>query len=749
MRQLGDLSRWRLTSLAVLVPLALVAVFLIWQDYQSRRAHVLTNIELKSAQVTAQLEDFVNTTEVLASLFTESFVRQHPDPVAEFGVAPESGIPPNAYLQFFVREHPVYAKAHLLAPDGRVVATSGVLRPTEVVQDERFLASLLGSNAVALSKVGEALAPLDDPSRVVTAAEMAQDQRFLATLVGSNKLVVSDVAVGAAPSVSFGYPLRGPDGLPVAYLVLEAELDAVSALLDLSVGFPDSAKVGIFDSTGTVVAGAGRFPPHPGGAVGTNISGAAVWAQAMTAPAEAWFGPGLDGVDRIIYFDAPEKTPWLTTVAFAQSELFGPLWNRVYLFSGGLLITILGTLALSELARRREQRAWVELARQQQTLLSVVDSANVGMLVVDPAGRVAHVNDQFTALLGLRVAPTVGLSHRRLRMLLRGSQSIAGDRGERVAALLGAHDSDAVESFETTAFDSHEVVVSGYPICNPDGTAAGRTLVVRDVTDERRVQRMKSEFVAHASHELRTPLASVLMSSELLMEPGLDQARRQEYVQLVHSQAQRMRSTINTLINLAQFESGRVPLEIEEISIGEVIAEVVNEAAARTENHEFEIEQRDGSPLVSVDREKIVEVLRSLVDNAVKYSPDGGPITVRVRTLSSDLIAVEVHDSGIGISQQQLKGLFSLYERGSAGSGTVPVSGGTGLGLYLVKSLVELHGGRVWVQSELGVGTMFSFTLPRANWAGTPALNGGPAVAGVAEEAAPAGPAAQQSLSGG
>ena len=698
---------------------------------------MLTSLELKSAQVTAQLDDFVDTTEQLAIVFTESFVRLHPDPVAEFGVAAEEGVPPNSYLLTFVREHPVYAKAHLLAPDGRVIATSGLLRPGEVVQDERFLATLLGSNAVALSELGEVLAPPDGPARIVAAHEMTQDASFLATLVGSNRLVVSDVAVGADPSVSFGYPLRSPDGLPVAYLVLVSELDAISALLDFAVGFPESAKTGVFDSSGVVLAGAGRFPPHPGGAVGTDISSGAVWAQALAVPTGAWFGPGLDGVDRIIYFDSPAKTPWVTMVAFAQSELFGPLWNRVYLFSGGLLITIAGTLFLSELARRREQRVWSELARQQQTLRSVVDSANVGMLVVDPAGRVAHVNDQFSALLGLPVAPAVGLSQRRLRRLLSESRSLAGGCGERIAVLLGGHALVAAESFETTAFDGHEVEVSGYPIRNPDGTPAGQTLVVRDVTDERRVQRMKSQFVAHASHELRTPLASVLMSSELLMETHLDQEQRQQYVQLVHSQAQRMRSTINTLLSLSQFESGSVPLELEDVSIGALIAQVVKDAAAVTERHEFDIEERDGSHLVSVDREKIAEVLRSLIDHAVQRLPDGGRIAIRVQTLGAGLIAVEVCDHGAGIARQELSSMFSRYDEGAAGSGAL--TAGPGLGLYLVKSLVELHGGRVWAQSEPAAGTTLSFTLPRANRAAAPASNGGAGVAEVAEQATPAG----------
>lgn len=154
-----------------------------------------------------------------------------------------------------------------------------------------------------------------------------------------------------------------------------------------------------------------------------------------------------------------------------------------------------------------------------------------------------------------------------------------------------------------------------------------------------------------------------------------------------------------------------------------------------TERHEFDIEEHDGSHLVSVDREKIAEVLRSLIDHAVRRLPDGGRIAIRVQTLGGGLVAVEVCDDGAGIGRQELSSMFSRYEEGTAGPGVLAA----GPGLYLVKSLVELHGGRVWARSEPTAGTTLSFTLPRADRAAAPASTGGAGVAEVAGQATPAG----------
>jgi len=178
----------------------------------------------------------------------------------------------------------------------------------------------------------------------------------------------------------------------------------------MSVGFPTSAKSGIFDSAGKVIAGTGYELPHPGGAIGRDVSGSAVWAQVASPPEGAWFGPGLDNIDRIVFYDFPEKSPWVTTVAFAQAELFGPLWQRVWIVSGALLATVAGTLLVVEFARRRERAAWAQVTRERQTLQAVLDGAHDGIAVLNASGVVEYANRRLGELFNTPAERLIGAS---------------------------------------------------------------------------------------------------------------------------------------------------------------------------------------------------------------------------------------------------------------------------------------------------------------------------------------------------
>ncbi len=675
MTGLTSAARWRLTALAVLVPLAIVAALLIVQDYQARRASTITNLELKSAQINAQLEDFVNTTEGVTGLFAEVFSLHHPDLKGEFGTPTGTEVGPNSYMVDFLKQHPQYTRALVADTDGRLLASS---------------------------------------SGFTSGAPIA-DRVFLEKFRGSTDFVVSDVFVpenGAEPNAMFSNPIRDESGNVGGYLVVKSELSIISGVLDMSVGFPESAKSGIFDSKGVVLAGSGYKPPHPGAAVGKDISGSAVWAQALTRPTEVWFGLGLDKVDRIIFYSYPEKTPWVTTVAFEQSELFDPLWRRVWGFTAGLAGTVLGTLLLTDLARRRERRAWTAVTRERRTLQSVVDGATDGMLVMDAEGKPTYVNKRFKDMFGLRDFPEVNGSSVGLGRLLAESASLSSEGAQKLSSLMEITDGMAADTMALARPKALEAEVVAYPIRSSERRMAGRTLIFHDVTDERRLQRLKSEFVAHASHQLRTPLASILASSELLLDAGSNPKKREKWVHLVHSQALRMRNTISTLLNLSQLESGRISLDLTNIDLSSLVNEVIRDARAQSNGHEFEVSIPSELRAVRADRAKMVEVLQNLIDNAVKYSPDGGRVTVSVTSAGVGQVTVQVSDQGVGIREEDLDSLFSPYERASAQANGF--SNGTGLGLYIVRSLVEIQGGKVWAESKIGTGSTFSFTIPDA-----------------------------------
>ena len=667
---IGQAAKWRLTAIGVLIPLAIVAVALIWQDYQSRREATLIQLELQSAQVNTQLESFITKTEEISAQVASHFTVMFPEiQSSRTGVVLDDTA--NDYLLNVIAHSDSYDRAIIADREGTVIAASDRNGIGDRIPAEKFFEVVAGTNSFTVSNV-------------FTPAQ-------------------------ASPNAMFAYPVRDELGGATAYLVLKSDLTAISSQLDMSSGFPETAKSGIFDSNGVVLAGTGYVAPHPGGAVGKNVSGSAVWAQAMTHPTEAWFGLGLDKIERIIYFEYPENTPWITTVAYAQSELFDPLWTRVYAFSTGLAATVIGTLVLIEILRRRERDAWESLSAERQTLQAVIEGASDGVVVSDLSGNITYINERFKTLIGMQFNATLDQDLSALILDGAGSDRLDSANRTNFMELLNHEDGSAQTTLTPHGESTQELDLVSYPLFRWDGSLSGRTIVARDVTEERKLQRMKSEFVAHASHQLRTPLASVLASSELLLIPDIDSSKREKWVGLIHSQALRMRTTINTLLNLSALESGRITLDPTTVDLAAIARSISEEAMARSDAHTLKVDIGEEARYANCDRAKIVEVLQSLLDNAIKYSPDGGNVGISARRTANGEIEVSVSDNGVGIAEQEIGGLFNPYERASAQARGF--SEGSGLGLYIVRSLIELHGGKVWAQSIQGEGSTFTFTI--------------------------------------
>ena len=365
----GSGVRWRAILLALTVPLVASGAIFIWQDYQARRDAIVTQVRLKSAEVNAQLEDFVHTTRGASHVYAATWMTFNHELLSDLEPGAPSA-PPNPYLAEFLSDKPRFSLAMITDPDGVLLASS-----------DGFEA---GGSLVA----GD----------------------FIAQARANDAFTVSDVYLpeAANPAALFSQPLRNAAGDTVGLLVLQSDLATISAALDMSVGFPTSAKSGIFDSRGRVLAGTGYQPPDPGMAAGKDVSGSAVWAQTLSRPTTEWFGPGLDQVDRIIFFGYPDQTPWVTTVAFEQAELFDPLWRRLWSFGGALLATIAATLWVGEVLTRRERRGAAAQEKEHTTLDAVMNGATDGIVIVDRDGRVSFVNPQFRSLFDLPSAPVAG-----------------------------------------------------------------------------------------------------------------------------------------------------------------------------------------------------------------------------------------------------------------------------------------------------------------------------------------------------
>jgi len=246
-------------------------------------------------------------------------------------------------------------------------------------------------------------------------------------------------------------------------------------------------------------------------------------------------------------------------------------------------------------------------------------------------------------------------------------------------------------------------------------------LASRDITRQKEAEgvllemdRMKSEFISTAAHELRTPLTTILGYAELLsVEDGDDQfpaEKRAEFFGEIAHKGEKLCAIIDEMLDIGRIESGqKIPLDRQPQSSGDLIGKAVRQFELLSPRHTFAIESPGGEfPLVNCDARRISQVLENLLSNAVKYSPQGGTIVLRSESIDGHWV-VSVIDHGIGMSPEQAARIFDKFYRADASHTAIS---GLGLGMSIVLQIVELHHGRIWVESEPGQGTTVSFSLP-------------------------------------
>jgi two-component system phosphate regulon sensor histidine kinase PhoR len=243
----------------------------------------------------------------------------------------------------------------------------------------------------------------------------------------------------------------------------------------------------------------------------------------------------------------------------------------------------------------------------------------------------------------------------------------------------------------------------------------GTVYAFRDLTDARQLEEIKADFIATASHELRTPLAAVYGAAQTLLRHdfALDEVGRNRFVSLIADESERLGRIVNEILLANQLDAGRLDIEFEPFEASELVERVVE--ATRTyapPSVKLEVATADGLPRVSADLDKVRQVLVNLVENAIKYSPDGGRVQVGVHA-HDDLVRFHVRDEGLGVSPDEQERIFEKFYR--ADPQMVRGVGGTGLGLYICKELIDRMEGRIWVESNGGKGSTFLFELPTAD----------------------------------
>ena len=249
---------------------------------------------------------------------------------------------------------------------------------------------------------------------------------------------------------------------------------------------------------------------------------------------------------------------------------------------------------------------------------------------------------------------------------------------------------------------------------DPAGAVAGRIFAFRDISAERVVEQMKSEFVSNVSRELRSPLTSIYGFAETLLRDDVlfGEEERATFLGYIASEAGRLTAIVDRLLAVARLDSGDLQVQLSPTDVGAVVSEVVSAAkqSLALEGHRFVLDLSAEPLTVDADREKLRQIVMDLVDNAVKYSPGGGTVRVAARR-RDDTVEVSVDDEGIGIPQAEQGRIFAKFYRAESG-GRDLASGGTGLGLFIAKELLAAMRGRIWVSSGDGAGSTFFFSLP-------------------------------------
>ncbi len=349
-----------------------------------------------------------------------------------------------------------------------------------------------------------------------------------------------------------------------------------------------------------------------------------------------------------------------------------------------------------------------EASKSQAILEAVAD----GVMVADRHGRVALFNAAAERLLGSSRDEIIGrLTDDLLGLYGASSSAWANVVHEWTTSIGGRLKTPSLE--QRLEIEGRHVRVHIAPVMLGD-EYLGTVSIFHDMTKEVEVDRAKSDFVATVSHELRTPMTSVKGYADLLLLGAAGQLSGEQYhfMSIIKSNADRLSDLVNDLLNISRLESGRVELDIKPLRIDSVIEQVVTSLRGKIEEKGLMIVVQTPTdlPVVNADHDRTVQILTNLVSNAYQYTQPGGKITVCAHVVDGPMVQTDVIDTGVGISPADQLKVFDRFFRSD--DTYVQEFAGTGLGLAIVKQLIQMHGGEIWLESEVGVGTTFSFTLP-------------------------------------
>lgn len=360
-------------------------------------------------------------------------------------------------------------------------------------------------------------------------------------------------------------------------------------------------------------------------------------------------------------------------------------------------------IALNRTASRLD-RTIHTLTEERNLSSAILGSMVEGVAVVNGAERLVFANQGFAEILGLDVPPIAGSP---LLEVVRQTELI-----EAVRQVLGGETRVQAE-IVTGTLRQHFFATTVAAV--RAGDTSGAVVVLHDITELRKLERVRRDFVANVSHELRTPLTAIQGFAETLLAGAIDDPQnRTRFLEIILEHSRRLARLTEDLLMLSKMDAERLELEIRSLSVEQLMESCLETSQHRAveKNLQVLLEPPPNLPEVAGDRRRLAEVLQNLLDNAIQYTPARGKITLSAEVKGNEVI-VTVSDTGIGIPRADQPRIFERFYRVDVARSRE--AGGTGLGLSIAKHLVEVHGGRLWVESEVGKGSSFHFSVPIFN----------------------------------
>jgi len=358
-------------------------------------------------------------------------------------------------------------------------------------------------------------------------------------------------------------------------------------------------------------------------------------------------------------------------------------------------------LTLNRMAQDLEDKI-KEIKQQNQELAAIFNSMIEGIIVIDRTSRIVSINPAIEKIFGVSSKD------------VQGRPFLEAIRNNEISEIINSvlTNGKSLSAEITLVLPAHRVFeVNAVPIFERD-SVNGCLLVIHDITEIRRLETVRRDFVANVSHELKTPLTSIKGFVETLLEGALDDKRNsRNFLTIIQNHADRLDTLVNDLLSLSHLESKDMLLDIKEVNIKVEADEVISGFGSQLKKNNVEIKNELAPNILArADRDRIKQVFTNLIDNAIKFNRKNGTVKVYAEE-SSSKIKITIEDSGVGIPEKDISRIFERFYR--VDKARSRELGGTGLGLSIVKHIVELHGGTVGLESNEGLGSKFFFTLPK------------------------------------